>query len=144
MTTNKFAEFLIFTSVFISVIVFFSAPFEGYLHYFIFFALLPFFINRYGLPKTPFQIIIIPFFVGVFQIFIGNDEWFLFFKIFLGVLLSTTFYYYVMQYYELNVEKMFSLYLKWAYWSAVIGIIQYVSFKLHFTLGYDYSWLFNK
>ncbi|MHB8260548.1 MAG: O-antigen ligase family protein [Bacteroidia bacterium] len=144
MTKDKLVDFLIFTSIFISTIVFFAAPFEGYLHYFIFLALLPFFITRYGLPKTPFQIIMIPFIIGVFQIYMGNNEWFGFLKIFFGVLLSTTFYYYVIQYYEMDINKMFKLYLIWAYWSAVIGIIQYISFRINFTPGYDYSWLFNK
>lgn len=144
MKKEKIVDFLIYTSVFISTITFFTNPFEGYLHYFIFFALLPFFINRYGLPKTPFQIILLPLFVGVFQVMMGNNEWFLFLKIFLGLLLSTIFYYYVMQYYEMNVEKMFNLYLKWAYWSAIIGVIQYISFKVHFSPGYNYQWIFNK
>jgi len=144
MGKDKFADFLIFTSVFISTITFFTTPFEGYLHYFIFLLLLPYFISRYGLPKTPFQIILLPLFVGIFQVFIGNNEWFLFFKIFFGVLLSTIFYHYVMQYYEMDTKKMFSMYLKWAYWSAIIGIIQYLSYKFHFSPGYNYSWLFNK
>jgi O-antigen ligase len=145
MKKDKFVDFLIFTSIFVSTITFFTNPFEGYLHYFIFLLLLPFFISRYGLPKAPFQIIFLPFFIGVFQIMMGNNEWFLFFKIFLGLLLSTIFYYYVIQYYEMNIERMFNLYLKWSYWTAVIGIIQYVSFKIHFSPGYDYGWLhFNK
>jgi hypothetical protein len=144
MKKETFVDFLIFTSIFISTITFFTKPFEGYLHYFIFLALFPFFIHRYGLPKAPFQIILLPFFVGVFQIAMGNNEWFLFLKIFIGVLLSTIFYYYVMQYYELNAKKMFSLYLKWAYWSAIIGLFQYVAFKLNFRPGYDFGWLFNK
>lgn len=145
MNRDRFADFLIFTSIFVSSVTFFTTPFEGYLHYFIFLLLFPFFIQRYGLPKVPFQIILLPLFVGVFQVMMGNNEWFLFLKIFLGVLLSTTFYYYVIQYYDINIEKMFSLYLKWAYWSAIIGLIQYVSFKIHFRPGYDYYWLhFNK
>src|ERR1700756_2473060 len=144
MNREKVVDFLIYTSIFISTITFFTNPFEGYLHYFIFFLLLPFFINRYGLPRAPFQIILLPLFIGVFQVMMGNNEWFLFFKIFLGVLLSTIFYYYVIQHYEMNIEKMFSMYLKWAYWSAIIAIIQYISFKIHFFPGYNYEWLFNK
>ena len=144
MNKDKFVDFLIFTSVFVSSIVFFKSPFEGYLHYIIFLMLLPFFINRYGLPKTPFQIILIPFVVGVFQVLIGNNEWFLFFKIFFGVLLSTTFYYYVMQYYNFDIQKMFNLYLKGAYVCAVITIVQYISFRLGFSIGYNFEWLLNK
>ncbi|MEO8760804.1 MAG: hypothetical protein ABI388_06155 [Bacteroidia bacterium] len=144
LTKEKLIDFLIYTSIFVSSIVFFTSPFEGYLHYFIFLILLPFFISKYGIPKAPFQIILFPLLIGIFQVLMGNNEWFLFFKIFLGVLLSTTFYYYVIQYYNLDIEKMFSLYLKWAYWTAIIGIIQYISFKINFKLGWDYSWILNK
>jgi len=144
LTREKFIDFLIYTSVFVSSIVFFTSPFEGYLHYFIFLVLLPFFISKYGLPKAPFQIILLPFFIGIFQVLMGNNEWFLFFKIFLGVLLSTTFYYYVIQYYDLNIEKMFSLYLKWAYWTGVITLFQYLFFRLNFKPGYDFHWFLNK
>ncbi len=144
LTKDKLVDFLIYTSIFVSSIVFFQAPFEGYLHYFIFLLLLPFFITRYGLPKAPFQIILLPFIVGVFQIFMGNNEWFLFLKIFLGVMLSTTFYYYVIQYYEMNVEKMFKIFLTWSYWTAIITIVQYFFFRINFRPGFDFSWLFNK
>ncbi len=142
--SNKLIDFLIFTSIFVSSIIFFTSPFEGYLHYFIFLALLPFFIIRYGLPKVPFQIVLLPLIVGVFQVLMGNNGWFLFFKIFFGVMLSTSFYFYVIQYYKMDVERMFSIYLKWAYWTAIITLIQYVSFSINFTPGYDFSWLFNK
>jgi hypothetical protein len=144
LTKEKLIDFLIYTSIFVSSIVFFTSPFEGYLHYFIFLLLLPFFMSRYGLPKAPFQIILLPFVVGVFQVVMGNNEWFLFFKIFLGVMLSTAFYYYVIQYYNSDVKKMFSLYLKWAYWTGIITLVQYVFFRLNFVPGYDYGWLFNK
>ncbi len=143
MSREKSIDFLIYASVFMESIMFFREPFEGYLHYFIFLLLLPFFFNRFGLPKAPFQIILLPFFVGIFQIFMGNNEWFLFFKIFLGVMLSTTFYYYVIQYYEMNIEKMFKMYLTWAYWSAIIGILQYISAKIGFKPGYNYQWIYD-
>lgn len=137
--------FLIFLSIFLgSSILFFKTPFEGYFHYLIYIILLPFFIGRYGLPKTPFKILLIPLVVGIFEIFLGNNEIFLFVKIWGGVLLSVSVYYYVMEYYELNVDKMFKLYLTWAYWSAIIAIIQYLSFKINFKPGYDYGFLLNK
>jgi hypothetical protein len=138
-------DFLIFLSIFLgSSIVFFKTPFEGYFHYVIYLLLLPFFISRYGVPKTPFKLLLLPLIVGVFQVAMGNNEPFLFVKIFIGVLLSVTFYYYVCEYYERDVDKMFRLYLTWAYWSAIIAIIQYVSFKAGFRAGYDYHWLLNK
>lgn len=142
---NKIIDFLIYLSVFLgSSIVFFKAPFEGYFHYVIYLLLLPFFVSRYGIPSAPFKLLFIPLIVGVFQVAMGNNEPFLFVKIFIGVLLSVTFYYYVCEHYGRDVEKMFRLYLTWAYWTAIIAIVQYVSFKIGFRPGYDYSWLLNK
>src|ERR1700758_348798 len=142
---ERYITFFIFLSIFLgSSILLFLTPFEGYFHYVIDLAFLPFFISRYGMPKTPFKILLIPLVVGAFQIMLGNNEIFLFVKIWGGVLLSVSIFYYVMEYYELDVEKMFKLYLTWAYWSAVIGIIQYLSFKINFSPGYDYGFLLNK
>jgi len=144
-TMGIIIDFLIYLSIFLgSSIVFFKAPFEGYFHYLVYFLLLPFFIARFGVPKTPFKLLLLPLIVGIFQIGLGNNEVFLFVKIFVGVLLSVTFYYYVAEYYELDVDKMFKLYLTWAYWTAIIAIVQFISFKLNFGPGYQYHWLLNK
>jgi len=144
-TQERNVSFFIFLSIFLgSSILLFTQPFEGYFHYVIYLLLLPFFISRFGLPKTPFKILLIPLVVGVFQIMLGNNEPFLFVKIFGGMLLSVSVYHYVMEYYEFNIEKMFKIYLTWAYWAAVIALIQYISFKLNFKLGYDYGFLLNK
>ena len=104
-------DFLIYTSVFLASIVLFKSPFEGYIHYVIFLLLLPSFINKYGVPRVPFQILILPVAASLFQVLMGNDEWFSFFKIFFGMLLSITFYYYVILYYNYDVDKMFALFL---------------------------------
>lgn len=142
---NKIIDFLIYLSVFVgSSIVFFKTPFEGYFHYVIYLLLLPFFVSRFGVPRTPFKLLFIPLIVGVFQVAMGNNEPFLFVKIFIGVLLSVTFYYYVCEYYGRDVERMFKLYLTWAYWTAIIAIVQFVSFKIGFRPGYDFGWLLNK
>jgi hypothetical protein len=142
---NRNVTFLIFLSIFVgSSILMFKQPFEGYFHYVIYLLLLPFFVSRFGLPKTPFQLLLIPLVVGIFQVALGNNEIFLFVKIWGGVLLSVSVYYYVMEYYELNVDKMFRHYLTWAYWSAIIALVQYFSFRIGFKVGYDYGYIFNK
>ncbi len=137
--------FMIFLSIFLgSSILLFKTPFDGYFHYVIYLLLLPSFVSKFGLPKTPFKLLLIPLVVGVFQIILGNNETFLFIKIWGGVLLSVSIYHYVMEYYEFNVDKMFRLYLTWAYWTAIIALIQVVSYKLNFKPGYDYGFLLNK
>lgn len=143
-SVNTWISFLILLSVLISSIVFFKTPFEGYLHYAVFILLFPPFIARYGIPKLPLQILLVPLFFGVIQILMGNNTPFQFTKIFIGVLLSTTFYFYVIQYYSLNIEYIFRLYLKGILIASVIGSIQAISFRIGFTAGYNYRWIFNK
>jgi len=135
---------LIFISVFVSSITFFNSPFEGYLHYVIFLILLPGFYARFGFPKTPLKLLFIPCVLGILQIYSGNNTWAGFMKIFIGVLLSASFYQYVMLHYEFKTEKIFSYYMKGAYIVSIIGIVEVISYFIGFTPGYDYSWLFNK
>jgi hypothetical protein len=144
MSKKKLTDILIFVSVFISSVTFFNSPFEGYLHYVIFLVYLPFFVSQFGIPKMPFQILFLPFVIGIGEILMGNDTLALFAKIFIGVFLSTTFYYYVIQYYEMDVERIFALYLRGAVLASYIGIVQYLSYLIHFSPGYNFHWLFNK
>ncbi|MFI5150095.1 MAG: O-antigen ligase family protein [Bacteroidia bacterium] len=141
---RPFETFLIFLTIFISSITFFDAPFEGYFHYIIFMLFLPFFVSRFGFPKVPFQLLVFPLLVGLFQLAIGNNTSQLFMKIFIGVFLSTSFYYYVFEYYEHDVDRLFRLYLKGCRICCYIGLGQWICFKLHISAGYNYSWLFNK
>lgn len=144
MKETRTVNVLIYLSIFISSITFFKEPFEGYFHYLIFLVLLPRFISRYTLPKQLVAIILVPLFVGILEVFMGNNTWALFLKIFVGLVLSASFYYYVMQYYEFDTKKMFGYYLKAALIVSYIGIFQLISYRLHFRPGYDYHWILNK
>lgn len=144
MKESRWITILIFISVFVSSITFFTEPFEGYFHYLIFLVLLPYFIAKFGLPGKPLQIFILPLIIGIVQVVLGNNTWELLIKVFVGLSISTLFYYYVLLYYKLNVERIFELYLNGAVIISVIGLVEFVSFILHFTPGYNYSWLFNK
>jgi O-antigen ligase len=137
-------DFLIMFSVFISSIVLFKEPFEFYIHYVIFLALLPFFAVRFGFPKYAAQILLITLIIGGYNVFISNSESFMFIKTWGGLTLSVTFYSYVLQYYNFDLKKIFEKYLKWSYWMAIICGIQAVSFIIKFKPGYDYSWILNK
>jgi hypothetical protein len=141
---NRFFSFLIYVTIFLSSITFFNEPFEGYFHYVIFIFFFPFFIAKYGFPKIPFQILALPLFFGIFQIYAGYNTFELFTKIFLGIFFSTTFYYYVIHAYNMDVEKMFSIYMKGIYFVCLIGLLQLASYFAHFTPGYNFKWIFNK
>ncbi len=140
----RLIDVLIYLSVFVSSITFFQTPFEGYFHYLIFLFLFPRFIGQFGFPNKTATLLVLPLFIGVLEVFMGNNTFELFLKIFLGVLLSASFYNYVIEYYELDAEKMFRIYLKGVVVVCYIGIFQLVSYIAHFSPGYNYSWIFNK
>ncbi len=144
MRQTGFINLMIFLSVFVSSITFFRDPFEGYFHYIIFLLLFPVFLLKFGLPKKIIGSIFILFVVGVLEIFLGNNTWPLFLKIFLGFVLSVSFYGYVLDYFKFDTQKIFSFYIKGAIIVSYIGFFQFVFFYLSFTPGYNFSWLFNK
>jgi len=141
---NKIFTFLIFVSIFFCSYTFFSHPFEAYFHYIIFLLLLPFFIVKYGLPIVTIQILTFPLLFGLIQVQLGNNTIELLMKIFLGVFISTSFYYYVMVSYDFDVEKLFVYYLKGAYFVTLIGYFQLFSYYVKFEPGYQLFGLFNK
>lgn len=141
---SKFVEILIFISIFISTYVFFKYPFEGYFHYLIFLGLIPVFMLKYGYPKYLMKIFSWFIITGLISVWSGIYPLFDFIKIFGGMFLSFTFYHYVLKYYQFNLLQLFSVYLKWSYVAAIIGIVQLISYKIGFVYGYNYRWIFNK
>jgi hypothetical protein len=144
MRETRFVNILIFVALFVSSITLFKEPFEGYIHYVVFVLLLPVFITRFGFSSATFWMLAITLAVGVLQVLMGNNEWGVFFKIWLGVLLSVTFFYGVIHYFRLDFDRIFRFYLRGAVIVAWIGLIQFLSAIVGFKPGYDYSWLLNK
>ena len=90
------------------------------------------------------KVLFIPGFIGIIQILLGNNEMFVFIKIWGGLLFLLTFFHGLIEYYNYDVNRLFNVYLKWSVVIAYIGIIQVISFIIGFKLGYDYTWIFNK
>lgn len=134
----------IYISIFINSYVFFTEPFEFYFGYLIYLVLLPVFMFRYRFNGTLSAIFLILFLTGVFNIFIGNNTFALFIKVFAGLFLSYFFYYYVVIEFNNDVEQLFKWYLKGAYIAALIGMVQFISYQVGFTPGYNYRWILNK
>ncbi|MEQ1733272.1 MAG: hypothetical protein ABL940_06335 [Bacteroidia bacterium] len=141
---NKALLILIYASIFVYAKTLFTSPFEFYIGYFAYILLLPIFILRHSFPRIFVFAFTFLFFYGWFHVVNGNNTWAYFLKIFLGVSLSYLFYYYVIVEANYNVQRLFELYLKGVYIVSIIGLIQFVSFKLNFSLGYDYTYVFNK
>jgi len=134
----------VYLSVFINSFVFFASPFEFYFGYLIYIVLLPGFISRYGFNKQLVYVFVVLFLTGILGIMLGNNTPDQFFKVFLGLFLSYFFYYYVVLEFDYNIEQLFKWYLYGAYIAALIGLIQFLSFKIGFTPGYNFRWILNK
>ncbi len=141
---NSVLVFFIFMSVFINSYVFFKVPFEFYFGYVVFLVLLPVFIPRYGINRNLFFIFLVLFVSGILNILIGNNTYALFFKVFTGMFLSYFFYYYVILEFDYNLERLFKWYLKGAYIVALLGIFQFVSYRVGFEFGYKFGGILNK
>lgn len=141
---NRTIIFLIYASIFVNSFVFAKRPAEIYFGYAIFFLLLPIFIFRHRIPGYFVVVFSILLLAGITNVIFGHNTFPQFLKIFLGVFFSYLFYYYVLVQFDYNVEKLFQLYLLGCYIVAVIGVIQFISFQINFTPGYDYSWILNK
>ncbi|MDZ4823881.1 MAG: hypothetical protein SH856_10520 [Flavobacteriales bacterium] len=141
---QKILVISIYLTIFLSSIVFFKEPVEGYLSYIVFLFLFPVFLFKYGIPKPPLLIFLPLFISGIVYIEIGSNTYGQFFKIFTGLFMSVVFYHFIIELYNHNVKQLFTWYLKGAIIVSYIGLVQVVSYYVGFRYGYDYGWLLNK
>lgn len=136
--------FFIYLSIFINSFVFFKQPFEFYVGYLIFVALLPSFVIKHGFNGTLFIIFVILLIAGIGNILLGNNTAALFFKVYTGLALSYFFYYYVIVEFNYDIERLFGWYLRGCYIAAIVGLIQFISYRIGFEPGYNFRWFLNK
>lgn len=141
---NVWFIILVFITIFINSYVFFKEPFEFYIGYLVYLIFLPGLIFKFGFNRSLFFIFLILLLNGIVNIIIGNDTPAQFFKVFLGVLLSYSFYFYVLNEVNFEIENLFKWYLKAAYWAALLGLFQFVSYQIGFRPGYTFFGIFNK
>lgn len=141
---NFWIVIFIYISIFVNSYVFFKEPFEFYVGYLIYIVLLPGFVNRFGFNKNLIYIFLVLFITGLINILADNNTAAQFFKVFLGLFLSYFFYYYVILEVDYDIQQLFKWYLKGCYIVAIIGVFQFVSFKVGFKPGYNYHWILNK
>jgi hypothetical protein len=142
--TGNFSRLVIGLTIFLSSYILFREPFEGYITYAVFLLYFPIYFLRYGVPKEPVFIFLVPFVSGLVFVQTGDNEIGLFLKIFIGLFASVLFYRYVIQSFDYNLERLFQLYIRGALIVSLIGLFQVFSFFIGLTPGYDYSWIFNK
>ncbi|MBL7935969.1 MAG: hypothetical protein JNM51_09220, partial [Bacteroidia bacterium] len=119
-------------------------PFEFYVGYIIYVALLPGFVIRFGFNRNMFFIFLILFVTGLVHVLLDNNSSAQFFKVFIGLFLSYFFYYYVVLELDYDVEQLFKWYLKGAYITSILGIFQFIFFQIGYVSGYRFFNVFNK
>ena len=143
---RKFTEFILILTMFTSSFVFFRSPFEFYIHYIVFVVYLPIFFIKFKIPKNITILLLSIFLISSINIIFNNLDWFSMIKVWGGAFLSFYFYYFVYLYFNKDIVKLFSYYLKFCMFLLIVGFVQLISYKLNFKIGYDYSYSlgFNK
>jgi hypothetical protein len=134
----------IYFSIFIYTYVLFKTPFECYLGYLVMIILLPGFIFKFGWNRNLIYIFLVLLLVGIIQIIAANNSSANFVKVYLSLVLTYFFYYYVICEFEFDIKQMFKWYLKGCYFAALIGLFQFVSYLVGFEPGYSLFHYANK
>jgi len=127
-----------------SFVLFDQSPFEFYIHYFIYLVVIPIYIIKYGIPKFFFKLFLIPIFIGIVHVIIGDNQLFTFIKIFGGLFATLLFFYFLIKKLDFSTSLIFGWYIKFCYILCVIGLIQVISFLIGFEIGYNFNWILNK
>ena len=126
-----------------AALVLFKSPFEFYFGYLTYLT-LPVLFARYGLPVLELLIFLPFLLLGSIYCQLGLNNYGQLFKVLIGFFLSVTYFHYVLKSYEFDVNKLFGFYMKGAFFISMIGIIQVISYRVGFSPGYSFGWLFNK
>lgn len=117
-------------------------PFEFYPGYIPLIILLFIFIFKYRFPVETLYIILPLLITGLLNVYLDNNTFGNLFKILVNIAINLIFYRYVIHYYDYDIKRIFSVYLKFAFIVALLGLIQWVSFIVRFTPGYDWRTFF--
>lgn len=145
-TGDKRLLFLIIFSMFGTAWILAKEPVEIYIGYVVILLLLPVYIIRYGLPTKFWYFSLFFLATGFFNILLNNNTIDQFLKIFIGILISYLFYYFVFVRFNFDVRVLFRAYMRGAVLVSFIGLFQFFSYLAGFRPGYDYTWtgIFNK
>jgi hypothetical protein len=144
---------LVVLTIFLDAVILFTGPFDFYGYYLIYaiFLLIYFLTSRKIVYNKSFIFFIaLISILSLFSMVLGDlisDFHVLPFKLLIKqlvlILFSSLTYYLFIKYNDYDIDKIFRIYLRLAYFISIIGIVQFISFLINFEFGYDYSWLFN-
>lgn len=126
----NFFDISIYLHFFIPSFILFKEPFEFYITYTFIVLYLPFLAMKYPIPRGVWWILIILLLTGILNVWLDNNTYKNFFKIYINIAINLIFYGLMMAYYNYNVEEMFRRYLKGVVIVCIYGIIELVAYKL--------------
>ena len=98
----------------------------GYGPFIAFYLLLPIFIVKYKVPAKELAWVVFVLMVGSSGVMTGVITNEVYIKVAGSILLPYVFYAYVWRHFEYNIERVFVLYLKGAYFVSIIGLLLFV------------------
>ncbi|GIV26847.1 MAG: hypothetical protein KatS3mg027_0661 [Bacteroidia bacterium] len=123
-------DITIYLHFFIPSYILFKQPFEFYITYIFIIAYLPFLVAKYPIPRGIWWILLILLITGLINVWLDNNIYKNFFKIYLNIAINLIFYSTVVAYYNYDVEEMFRRYLKGAVIVCIYAIVELVAYKL--------------
>lgn len=135
-------QLAIFFNLFYSY-YFFRTPFDFYVGYIFYIVLIPRYYLKYGIPKNLLLIFSLLLFIGVYFTITGDNELGFFLKVLLGAFFAYLLMYYIVIKEVYNSKKLFKVYLKFAFFTALFGIIQVVVYNLGIDTGKGPFWFFG-
>lgn len=142
--TEKRINWLVVFTIFATAYAFFRTPFEFYIFYIPILIIFPYFFRHFNLGKGYLWIILSLGIAGIFSVLTGTNTLDNFLKTYISIFFIYSFYYYAFAFNGFKVEKLFGLYVKFAYVVVWIGVFQFASALIGFTPGYNFKWFLNK
>ncbi len=123
-------DITVYLHFFIPSYILFKEPFEFYITYVFIIAYLPFLIWKYPIPRFIWWTLFALLLTGIFNVWLDNNTYNNFFKIFLNIAINFLFYSTLIAHYNYDVETMFKRYLKGAVIVCMYGIIELIGYKI--------------
>jgi hypothetical protein len=139
---DKFLNGCFVGAVFLSLASINIKIFDLYLYYFFIVLALPLLIYRYRVLDKGFVVsYCVLILSGILNIILGNNDVFSLLKNVIGLFFAYSFYYLIIKHNDYDLNKLFRLYYKFSYVTALIGFVQFFSFLIGFKPGYEFRWL---
>lgn len=141
----NFIDISIYLHFFIPSYILFKQPFEFYITYIFIILYLPFLMFKYSIPRGIWWMLIILLLTGLLNVWLENNTYKNFFKIYLNIAINLLFYSTVIAYYNYDVEEMFRRYLKAAVLVCIFGLVEWAMYNVGLSALVDLRRLgFNK